>query len=153
MKTINLTQEERITIQNNWNNHISLKAMGVRLDLSDDLALKCFIDKVNDFHRGGMGTEAVNGAVLSALFDLTIGLVGYINSNNKRTGTVQMNINFLRPLKGNKVIAEGKLIKKGKSLIFARAEVFDENNELCAFADGISSVDFDKPSVENHMVI
>ncbi|MEK7434145.1 MAG: PaaI family thioesterase [Cyanobacteriota bacterium] len=153
MKTIDLPEEERKKIQDKWNSHISLKAMGVRLDLSDPDVLKCYIDSINEYHRGGMGTNAVNGAILSAIFDLTIGLVGFVNSDKHKTGTIQMNISFIKPLKGNKVIAEGKLLKKGKSLVFARSEIFDENNELCAYADGISSIDFNKPQIDNYMVI
>lgn len=153
IKTIDLKDEEKKILENTWNSHISLKHLGVKIDLSDDYMVKCTIDPVQDFHRGGMGTQSVNGAVLSAIFDLVIGLVGFVNANNHRTGTVQINSNFLKPLKGNKVLVEGKLIKKGKSLVFARAEIFNENHELCAFADGITSIDFNKDQVENYMVI
>lgn len=153
IKTIDLKDEEKKLLENTWNSHLSLNHLGLKIDLNDDFMIKCNIDPVQEFHRGGMGTKAVNGAILSAIFDLVIGLVGFVNANKHRTGTVQINSNFLKPLKGDKVFAEGKLIKKGKSLVFARVEIFDENRELCAFADGITSIDFNKDQVENYMVI
>ncbi len=152
-KTIPLGQDEKEKMEQIWNSNFILKNMGVKIDLSDDYLIKAVLDPVLPMHRGGLGTAAVNGVVLSALFDLTIGLVGIVNSRNHRTGTVQLNINFLRPVWGNSLTVEGRLVKQGKSLVFARGEIFDEKKELCATCDGICSIDFNKPEVEGFVAI
>jgi uncharacterized protein (TIGR00369 family) len=152
-KTNPLSQEAREKIQKSWNSNIILTSMGIQVDFSDDNVIRAFIDPVQPHHRGGLGTAAVNGAVLSALFDLIIGLVGMVNSNNHRTGTVQLNMNFLRAVNGDKLSVEGRLVKLGKSLVFARGEIFDENNRLCSTCDGICSIDTGKPPVESFMSI
>lgn len=151
--TIDMTSEESKNMQEVWSNNPALKYMGVRIDLSDKYIIRSIIDKVSPFQRGGMGTSAINGAVQSSLFDLAIGLVGIVNSNKHRTGTVQLNINFLKPIFGETLIVESRLIKKGRSLIFARAEIVNDKGELCATCDGICSVDTTKPQVENFMSV
>lgn len=151
--TIDMTHEDTKSMESTWNENPALKYMGVRIDLSDKYSVKAIIDNIQPFQRGGMGTSAINGAVQSSLFDLVIGIVGLVNSNKYRTGTVQLNINFLKPVHGNKLVVEGKLIKKGRSLVFARAEVYNDKNELCSTCDGICSVDTSKPIVENFMSV
>lgn len=153
IKTINMTPEDITNMEKIWNDNFVLKNMGVRLDLSDEYCAKAIIDTVQPFHRGGIGTSAVNGAVLSSLFDLVIGIVGIVNSNKYRTGTVQLNINFLKPLFGDSLVVEGTLVKSGKSLVFARAEAYNDKHELCAICDGMCSVDTTKHIVENYMSI
>lgn len=153
IKTVNISSEDAEKMSETWNKNFLLKSMGVKVDLSNENIVKASIDKLQDFHRGGMGTKSVNGAVLSSLFDLVIGLVGIVNSDYYRTGTVQLNINFLKPLNGDSLTIEGTLIKTGKALVFARAEALNEKGEICATCDGICSVDRTKPTVENYMVI
>ncbi len=153
IKTIPQSPEIREKMQNIWNSNFILVNMGIKVDFSNDEVIRAIIDPVQPAHRGGLGTSAVNGAVLAALFDLIIGMVGIANCDSHRTGTVQLNMNFLRPVNGDKVSVEGRLVKKGKSLVFARGEIYDENGRLCATCDGICSLDINKGPVENFMAI
>lgn len=136
-----------------WNANPVLQMMGVQIDLSAPEAIRAKIDPLLPQHRGGLGSDAVNGAVISGLFDLMIGLVGIVNSQKHRTGTVQLNIQFVRPLRGQVLQAEARLIKAGQSLVFARSEIYDDQGRICASCEGIASVDFDKPPVENYMAV
>jgi uncharacterized protein (TIGR00369 family) len=136
-----------------WNASSVLKLMGVEIDLSSPEVIRAKIEPLSPQHRGGLGSNAVNGAVISGLFDLMIGLVGIVNSQKHRTGTVQLNIQFVRPLRGEVLLAESRLVKAGKSLVFARAEILDQKGLICASCEGIASVDFDKPIVENYMAV
>ncbi|GIW22715.1 MAG: hypothetical protein KatS3mg068_1722 [Candidatus Sericytochromatia bacterium] len=148
-----LNEEQRKKIQEEWNSHYILQYMGVKVNFSNPEYIEVYIDPIQQFHRGGMGTDAVNGAIISALFDLAIGLVGVVNADFHRTGTVQLNMNFLKPLRGNKLSIISKLVKKGKSLVFAYAEAIDENNQVCATCNGISSIDYSKNKVEHFISI
>lgn len=151
--TIGMSPEEALKMQNLWNTNAILTAVGARIELTDPDVLRIFIDEIKPHHRGGLGSDAINGGVISGLFDMAIGLVGIVNSNKHRTGTVQLNIHFLKPLRGNRLILEARRIKAGKSLVFARAEAFNEQHELCATCEGMCSVDFSHPIVENFMAI
>ena len=98
------------------------------------------IDPVQPFHRGGLGTEAVNGAVIAGLFDVAIGIVGHFHTGGRRAGTAQLSIHFLRPLKGDRVTVKGRLVRAGTNLVFAAAEALDSNETVCATAEGIVAV-------------
>lgn len=148
MKTISITEEERKKIEYNWNNHITVKSLGVTIDLSNDDFIKITLDNPKAVHKGGVGTDAINGGILSALFDLSIGLIAIVNSDNHRVATIQLNINFVKPVRGNNIRVEARLIKKGKNLIFGKAEIFDANGDLCAYCNGISGLDKNKPKVK-----
>ncbi len=148
-----LSLEESDEMTRLWNANPVLRSMGVKIDLSSPEYIRARIDPLNPQHRGGLGSDAVNGAVISGLFDLMIGLVGIVNSKKHRTGTVQLNIQFVRPLRGNTLRAESRLVKAGQSRVFARSEIFDEQGRICASCEGIASVDFDKPIVENYMAV
>lgn len=148
-----LSAEERAQMEILWNQYPALQSMNVKVDLScPDRALAC-IDPVLPHHRGGMGTEAVNGAVLSSLCDLMVGLVGILNSQKHRTGTVQLNIHFLKPLKGTQVYAEARATKIGKALVFSHVDIKNAVGDICVSCEGIASIDTSKPPVENYMVI
>ncbi|MGE3726077.1 MAG: PaaI family thioesterase [Candidatus Sericytochromatia bacterium] len=148
-----LSAEECQEMARLWNANPVLQMMGVKIDLSSPDAIRARIDPLLPQHRGGLGSDAVNGAVISGLFDLMIGLVGIVNSQKHRTGTVQLNIQFVRPLRGAVLLAESRLTKAGKALVFARSEIRDQAGNICASCEGIASVDFDKPPVENYMAV
>ena len=148
-----LSAPERAEMERIWNANPVLQMMGARVDLSDSACLRASIDPIQDQHRGGLGSEAVNGVVLSALCDMLIGLTGILYSRKHRTGTVQLNISFLRPLRGSRLRAEARPTKIGRALVFSHADILDENGEICVSCEGIASVDTSKPPVENYMAI
>ena len=135
-----------------WNRHPALKSMNIQVSLSSD-AICAKIDPVLPVHRGGLGTDAVNGAIMSSVSDLMVGLVGIANSQKYRTGTVQLNIHFLKPLKGSQLFAEARATKTGRALIFSHVDIKNAEGEVCVSCEGIASVDTSKPPVDNYMVI
>lgn len=151
--TIAMSPAEALEMQNLWNSNPMLTTVGARIELTDPSVIRIYIDAIHPYHRGGLGSDAVNGGVLSGLFDMGIGLVGIVNSHKHRTGTVQLNIHFLKPLRGKSLKIEARLVKAGKALVFARAEAYNDQQEICATCEGISSVDFSRPPVENFMAI
>ncbi len=91
-------------------------------------------------HRGGLGTDAVNGAVIAGVFDLAIGLVGHFCNLDRRAGTAQLHIHFLRPVLGERFEVLGRVVRAGRSLVFATADLHDQGGQLCARCDGIVAV-------------
>src|SRR5687767_1021983 len=106
---------ERAEMERIWNTNELLRQMGARVDLSEAGCLRLHIDPILPTQRGGLGTAAVNGAVLSGLCDVLVGLNGILYSRKYGTGTVQLNIQFLRPLRGNSLLGEARATKVGRA--------------------------------------
>jgi uncharacterized protein (TIGR00369 family) len=123
-----------------WNGSPQMRHFGARLEFERLDRVLAVIDPVQDFHRGGLGTEAVNGVVLAGLFDLAIGTVGWLTRPDARTATVSLAMSFLRPTRGPRVVAEARLIRRGLNLIFAAAEIVDASGEVTARCDGTCAV-------------
>jgi len=123
-----------------WNASPPMRQLGARLDFDRLDRVRAVIDPVMPYHRGGMGTEAVNGPVLAGLFDLVIGTVGWLTRPDTRSATVTLAMTFLRPTRGDRVTVEGRLLRAGMNLTFAAAEIFDERGEVTARCDGTVAV-------------
>jgi uncharacterized protein (TIGR00369 family) len=117
-----------------------MRHLGARLDFERVDRVRAVIDPVMPYHRGGMGTEAVNGPVLASLFDLAIGTVGWLSRPDSRSATVSLAMTFLRPTRGDRVTVEARLLRAGINLTFAAAEIFDGRGEVTARCDGTVAV-------------
>ena len=134
------TLESLQALARTWNEAPPMRQIGVRLDFTRLDRVRAVIDPVQPFHRGGMGTDAVNGAVLAGLFDLAIGTVGWLTRPETRSATVSLAMTFLRPTRGDRIAVEARLIRGGMNLIFAAAEIFDGENQVTARCDGTCAV-------------
>lgn len=123
-----------------WNAHPGLTSLGAQVAIGKDGEVRAWIDKLEPRHRGGLGTEAVNGAVIAGLFDLVIGLAGYQHTIGQRAGVAQLNIQYLRPVLGDRVEVVGRPQRAGRTLVFSSAELMDEVGKVCARCDGIVAV-------------
>jgi len=135
-----LSDSERVELEGRWNEHPGMRHLGVQVDLSAPETVRVFVDPVLPFHRGGLGTEAVNGAIISGAFDLAIGLVGQFHTLGKRSGTAQLHIHFLRPVLGDRFDVVARVVRAGRSLVFAAADLHDDEGRLCARCDGMVAV-------------
>lgn len=135
-----LPAEMRAELAKRWNAHLGVQRMGVRLEIVSREELRGVVDPIEPHHRGGMGTPAVNGPIIAAVFDLVTGLTGYLQAPGQRVGVAQLNIQFLRPVLGSRFEVIGRPQKTGKSLVFVASELVDETGVVCATADGIVSV-------------
>jgi uncharacterized protein (TIGR00369 family) len=134
------TLEKLRAMAETWNASPPMQRLGVRLDFNRVDRVRAVVDPVQPFHRGGMGTDAVNGAVLASLFDLAIGTVGWLTRPEGRSGTVTLAMTFFRPTRGDRVSVEGRLLRAGTNLTFATAEIFDGNGDVTARCDGTVAV-------------
>jgi uncharacterized protein (TIGR00369 family) len=112
--------------------------MGARLDLTTPPLVQVHLPRVEPHHRGGMGTEAVNGAVLSGLADCALGVAGVLQFKGESAGTVEMSIKFLRPALGDSLTAFAIALKRSDRLVFAETELYC-SGKLCALATGVTS--------------
>ena len=98
---------------------------------------------VKDHHRGGGGTEAINGGIVAYLFDGLLGTAVRSSWTEDVVGhvTVTLNIQYQRLLRvKNTVVARGRVTKMGGTTVFAAGEVYDESGLVAATCTGIYQV-------------
>lgn len=123
-----------------WNQHPAMRHMGAWIDLSDPSVPRARIDHLQPYHRGGLGTDAVVGAVIAGMIDLVIGLTGYLQLQGQQVGVAQLNVNFLKPVRGTSLVAEGRPTRTGRRLVYVDARLFDDQGQLCATGSGIVAI-------------
>ena len=71
----------------------------------------------------------LHGGVVTSLADITCGYTALsVMPENVEVLTVEFKINLFRPVTGNKIIAEGSVIKSGKKLVITEASVKDADS-------------------------
>lgn len=135
-----LSADDRLRLAERWNAAPAMRSLGARADFGDPAAVRVRIAELKPFHRGGLGTEAVNGAVIAGLCDAAVGFVGHLQAPGHRVGTAQLSIQFLRPVLGESVTAVGRLVRAGRNLVFAAVEIENGEGHLCARGDGIVAI-------------
>lgn len=143
MNLTNLHRIRQTAIDKNWkemesffNSSIQLQHSGIRVDLTDIAKPLVIIDHVQEYHKGGIGTDAVNGAVIAMLADLAIGLLGLTHYADGMTGTSNLSITYAKPLLAEKVIVSAEETEVIGKRIFGTVRVMNEKGEVCAYATG-----------------
>jgi uncharacterized protein (TIGR00369 family) len=84
-------------------------------------------------HASPLGT--VHGGILCALADAAMGLAYATTLQETETfGTVELKINFLRPVWQGWLRAEGKVVNSGRNLGLVECDVIDQEQRLIARA-------------------
>ncbi|MDQ3262569.1 MAG: PaaI family thioesterase [Myxococcota bacterium] len=131
------TPEQLAHYAQEFSNSVPLKAFGCRLQFPTQDRVVVEIDPLLPHHRGGLGTDAVNGGVLAAMFDLAIGTTPALRDTTRRNATMQLSMTFERPLRGNKLRAEAWIETAGSSTMFSAARILDEHGVVVARCQGV----------------
>jgi uncharacterized protein (TIGR00369 family) len=84
-------------------------------------------------HASPLGT--VHGGVLSAIADAAMGLAYATTLKDAETfATIELKINFLRPVWEGRLRAEGKVVSSGRNLGLVECDVIDQDQRLIARA-------------------
>jgi uncharacterized protein (TIGR00369 family) len=121
-----------------WNAKDFMRWAGVRLMYAADGRSRVELP-LTDGHRGGAGTPAINGAILSYLHDIAQGLAvrSCLGNHVASLATIHLSIDFLGLLHAHDVVrAEGRAVRVGRSIAFAESEVRDDQAELCSRSTG-----------------
>lgn len=117
----------------------SMQLMGVVIDLTDPAVAQLRLDTVHEAHRGGLGTSAVNGAVIAGMFDAALGVAGTLQFEGRRAGTIELSIKLMRPVFTAPLEMLAVTIKRSAHLAFTEAELYADQR-LCAIASGIVAI-------------
>jgi len=83
----------------------------------------------------------VHGGVMSAASDIVMGFAAYtLCRANKGVVTANLEVNYLHPGIGQKLIAKGRVRKAGSKLFFCEAEVYVVNNGKPLLTNTASSI-------------
>ena len=77
----------------------------------------------------------LHGGVTATLADAAVGMA--ITQRVGRAGaatTVEMKLNYLRPVSGRKITARARLLRMGSTLCVGRVDMFDDAKELVSTA-------------------
>lgn len=84
-------------------------------------------------HTNPMGT--LHGGVICDVADAAMGTAYYSTlGEDESFTTIELKINFLKPVWEGLIRAESKVIKRGKTIGLLQCEVTDSKNSLVAFA-------------------
>jgi acyl-coenzyme A thioesterase PaaI-like protein len=120
------------------NNSQLLKSLNAVLSFPDPAdRILVRVDPILPFQRGGLGTAAVNGGMLAAMFDFVIGTTPALIDPTRRTATMQLSITFERPVMGDWFTAEGWVDRAGESTVFSSGEIKDERGTVCSRCTGL----------------
>lgn len=82
-------------------------------------------------HPGGV----VQGGIITAIADAAMGIsLMTAQPAGEANTTIELKINFIRPVTHGRIRAEGKVVEIRKSLLFSEADVYDEDGRLVAHA-------------------
>lgn len=126
MKSLSLAELRALIPRMPFNEHLGLR---VSRRFSDGLEMQLTIQPWQHNILGGL-----HGGVTAALVDAAIGVAVFGHYGGKRATTVELNINYLRPVTHGKVRARARIVKAGKRLAFGTAEVTDEKKRVLASA-------------------
>ena len=106
------------------------KYNGIKVtDIGDDY---CIVE-------GELRDEAMNpwgmahGGFVYSLCDVAAGVV--VSKANRHGVTLSGSMNYLRPSRGSRLRAEGRIVKDGRSVVFVEASVYDDRGVLTARGD------------------
>lgn len=84
-------------------------------------------------HRHGGGV--VQGGVITQIADAAMGMsLGTLQENGMWNTTIELKINFIRPVISGRIRAVGRVIEMKQTLFFSEADVLDEQGRLVARA-------------------
>tara|TARA_R110001599_G_scaffold9374_1_gene46315 strand:- start:1035 stop:1490 length:456 start_codon:yes stop_codon:yes gene_type:complete len=130
-------------IENIFNNTEFAKHLGINVNLDEPSKPKCEINDIKAFHLGGVGQDYVNGAVISGVFDLVIGLTALQYSSRGNFATSNVNIRFLKPVEKNRFYTIAKINSIIGNRVFSEATLFNCKGEPCGYANGEIRVGID----------
>ncbi|TAE49965.1 MAG: PaaI family thioesterase [Bacteroidetes bacterium] len=96
--------------------------------------------QVQPHHRGGGGTQAVNGGIMAYFFDglLSAAARTVARENFLAMSTVNLNVSYLRLLQvESRVEGIATVIRAGGSTVFLEGKLYDDQGEICATCNGI----------------
>lgn len=129
------------------------RMLGLHLDHIDTTHVTMSFE-MKDELIGNYHFKILHGGVISSVLDMAGGMVVMAASIQKKPehsveeladilshcGTIDLQISYINPGKGNRFIAQAWLIKSGNKISFARMELHNQDNVLIATGNAVYSI-------------
>lgn len=108
------------------------KLLGIQLKHAQPGSATLSLPITDDLKRNN---GIAHGGAIASLIDTATAFatLSLLNPNELST-TIDLTINFLRPLISGEVTASAKIVRAGRRIIVVSAEVFDDSGKLAATA-------------------
>lgn len=117
-----------------WNRTPFFSWMGLRVEEAANGSGRVVLD-VQDHHRGGGGTVAVNGGVLAYMLDAVVGVAVHSSNPPDTVGqvTLSLDVEYLAPMMvAERVVGVAEVVRRGGSLAFVDGRLYaDDGNVAC----------------------
>lgn len=144
---IPLGAAERALWAEQFNQLPAVRRFETAIDLSDAAIVRVTLATIHEHHLGGLRLRAVNGAVLAGLFDCALGVAGTLQFRDRRAGTCELSMKFMRAVFDSPIEVFAACVKRTDTLAFAESALF-ANGRLCATATGMVAVAADRGGEE-----
>ncbi|WP_438314420.1 PaaI family thioesterase [Sporosarcina sp. FA9] len=79
--------------------------------------------------------DSIHGGIYASVLDTTMGMAGRTLGSDE-VMTIQMNIQFLKPVVEGGIYSEASVISESRSTVLIEGRLFDENKNLIAHSVG-----------------
>ena len=104
------------------------RMMGLEIEVNSVLCIVKFKSDPTFFNPQG----TLHGGIISTIMDISMGHL--LEKVQKNGTTIELNVNFLLPIKNEKIICKGSYIKKGRSISVMQSKLYREDKKLAAHA-------------------
>jgi uncharacterized protein (TIGR00369 family) len=145
----NLKMENNIIKKYIEHNHFG-KLLGMHFEIINDGEVIYYF-KIKPEHLAT--PHAAHGGAISVLVDATLGVscLSAVCKENKVISTVEFKVNFLSPaLLNDELVANGKVIQKGKRILVSECSIHASNRENILIAKAIGTFNAYEASVSGY---
>ena len=130
MQITNITDTSIEKLKDDFNSQAYCKLLGIEIiNIGEDIARLSLHINQNQLNQNGV----VHGGIISSLADSAAAVVLLSNiETGKNTSTIELKINFLRPVKSNNLFADAKIIHKGSRIAVVDIDIKNRAEQLIA---------------------
>lgn len=125
-----ITAEREQAIRERFDYNHFPRLLGIEIDSITDTSARLSVEITeNLLQLAGV----MHGGAIATLVDTAVAMaiLGACEAHAKFT-TVELKVNYLRPLKEGRAVAEARLVQNGRRIIVADCDVFDAQGKLAA---------------------
>jgi acyl-CoA thioesterase len=125
-----ITPEREQQIHEKFDTNHFPRMLGIEIDSIEDGRARLSVEVRKELKQL---QGVMHGGAIASLIDTAVAfaIVGASEPEDRFT-TVEMKINYLRPISEGRVVADARIIKDGRRIVVADCDVFDANGKLAA---------------------
>ncbi|MGS0894395.1 PaaI family thioesterase [Burkholderia stagnalis] len=127
-----------------------IEHLGASLDLSDRRIVRLTLVRRTRAHEGGLGADALNGAIIAGLLDCAMSVTGVLHMRGRTCGTVQLSIQFMKPVRAASPMVECVAMRRSASVVFVEARLTEGRGRCSVLATGVVGAATLAPRASGH---